>query len=113
MAASLNAKESASSHAKGADEKSASKAGRLLTVLRRRSVSKVSAKKLQSEQDLDALFDEQPPTQVKGPSGTLYYGTALCYLRPSSWLRRSAICVIEAPWFNFVVFSKNIVHCSF
>ena len=69
----------------------------MVKAMSRRSESTKSAFRLQREQGLLALLSADPPAQVKGPSGMLYYGTS-CLLTPAQWPRRSAIFVIESTW---------------
>ena len=61
---------------------------------------------------LEGLYRSPPAAVVVGRKGQLYRGRSFCCLVPSSCLRRCAIRVVEAPFFDPFVLATIVLNCA-
>ena len=75
----------------------------------------LQAAKFAQQRTIDALHTDEPADEipeVKGASGRLYGGFALCGLRPKHWPRKQAILFVEWPTFDKVILLTILCNCA-
>ena len=60
---------------------------------------------------IERLTDRYPPSVVKGKSGWIYHSNAFGCLPPKSFVRRTAIYVVEAPIFDPFILLTIMCNC--